>query len=63
LNEDRKQDNGNRKIVDRWLEIYKLNHESFTPVQILEQVTIMLGVLAFITGFWFVLYRIVQSLL
>jgi|DewCreStandDraft_4_1066084.scaffolds.fasta_scaffold15484_3 flagellar biogenesis protein FliO len=41
---------------------FKRDHESFTPVQIIEQIVILAGVLAFLAGFWYVVYRFVADL-
>lgn len=60
---EKNSDNRKQKIVDYWKELYQIDHESFTPLEILEQVTILLGVLTFLVGFWYVLYRLVQALI
>lgn len=41
---------------------FKRDHETFTPVQVIEQIVILIGVLAFLAGFWYVVYRFVADL-
>lgn len=40
-----------------------VNFENFTPLQILEQVTIFLGIIVFLAGFWMLVYRLIKHLL
>jgi hypothetical protein len=41
---------------------FKRDHETFTPVQVMEQIVILLGVVAFLAGFWYVVYRFAADL-
>ena len=59
-NKNSKEDK-NSRVIDKWIEIYKIDHESFTFVEILEQITIVIGFIAFLAGFWYVFYRVIQS--
>ena len=39
---------------------FKRDHEAFTPVQVIEQIVILIGFLAFLAGFWFLVYHFVK---
>ena len=41
---------------------FKRDHETFTPIQVIEQIVILVGFLAFLAGFWYVVYRLVAAI-
>ena len=41
----------------------KRDHESFSFMEVIEQIVILIGFLALLAGFWYVVYRLFQMLI
>lgn len=40
-----------------------VNFDNFTPLQVLEQIAMFLGIIVFLGGFWMLVYRLIKHLL
>lgn len=40
-----------------------VNFDTFTPLQVLEQIAMFLGIIVFLGGFWMLVYRLIKHLL
>lgn len=52
-----------KEIEQRSKKGHGVSFDSFTPIQVLEQIAIFLGLIVFLVGCWGVIYMVIKELL
>lgn len=61
-NQEENKDNVPSKDWRKKARILKTDHDSYTFVDVFEQIVILVGVVSFLVGFWYVAIRLVLTI-